>query len=391
VNAFRLVIASAFLTVMSLPSLARNSPAATVSSQPAAVSSQPASWSAHVVIVDLPYLSKRYTCDDLWYKFRDVLLAIGARPDLKITPYRCEAALGSRAYSPQVQLQFSLPRQLDPRDARWAQLQVVSKSVELQPGTPAHIDDQDCDLLKVMKSTLLRYVGVRIGDFHLACRAPSASKPSFELTVQALLPVGSTPGAARTVSQVNPVPGVTSVPLVRPVSQATPVRQVPHLKPREGCEFGFTERGRMCIPVSVPSHAYLSAFGDDWRCSRGYRRTGSSCQLIVVPEHGYLTDYGWECDRGYARRNSTCVAVSVPTHGFLSDTGHDWECERGYGSDGKACVTISVPKNGHLDWTGNAWACNLGFERHGSQCVAEAPEPSASGSGGLLFGARTSS
>jgi hypothetical protein len=149
----------------------------------------PAVWVPHALIVDLPNLPKRYTCDELWYKFRDVLFAIGARPDMKVLPYRCESALGPRAYAPKVQLEFSTPRVVTGKDTKWADMQVVTKSVRLAPGELPHFDDQDCALLDLMKSTLLRYIGATVGDFHLACRAPPSSlKPPFGLTVQALVP-----------------------------------------------------------------------------------------------------------------------------------------------------------------------------------------------------------
>ena len=72
---------------------------------------QPAEWLQHDLIVSLHNLPRTYSCNDLWYKFRDVLLAIGARADYKILPYDC----GSR--SPQVQLNFMLPQALSPCSA----------------------------------------------------------------------------------------------------------------------------------------------------------------------------------------------------------------------------------------------------------------------------------
>jgi hypothetical protein len=155
----------------------------------AAETPQAAVWLPHALIVDLRNLPKRYTCDDLWYKFRDVLLAIGARPDLKILPYRCDRRLGSIAYSPKVQLEFSMPHVVSGKDERWAQMQVSTKSVRLEPGAPGHLDDADCALLSQIRGTLLRSIGTTVTDFRLACLTPPASKPLFDLTVKAVLPV----------------------------------------------------------------------------------------------------------------------------------------------------------------------------------------------------------
>ena len=41
---------------------------------------RPAEWVRHNLIVKLHDLPKRYSCNDLWYRFRDILLDIGARP-----------------------------------------------------------------------------------------------------------------------------------------------------------------------------------------------------------------------------------------------------------------------------------------------------------------------
>jgi hypothetical protein len=145
------------------------------------------------MIVDVGKLPKRYSCDELWYKFRDLLLAVGARPDMKILPYRCESPLGSSAYAPKVQLEFSVPQVVSGQAALSADMQAVTKSIRLEPGAPSHIDDQDCGLLRLMKSTLLSSIGVSIADFRLACGAPALSKPPFDLTVRALVPVAKSP------------------------------------------------------------------------------------------------------------------------------------------------------------------------------------------------------
>jgi hypothetical protein len=154
---------------------------------------QPAMWAHHALLIDLHDLPKRYTCDELWYKFRDVLVAIGARGDLKILPYRCEPGAGSIAYSPKIQLEFTMPSVLTGRPASLAPLRVRARSVHLEPGTPSHLEDSDCALLEQMRSTLLRSIGTEITDFRLNCQAPSAAKPRFEVTVRAYVPAGQPP------------------------------------------------------------------------------------------------------------------------------------------------------------------------------------------------------
>jgi hypothetical protein len=167
----------------------------------AAETPNPAVWSPHTVIVDLQDLPHRYSCDDLWYKFKGVLLALGARPDMKILPYRCERAVGAEAYSPKVQLEFSTPAAVGAKSARWADMQAVSRSVHLEPGSPSRLDAKDCELLNQIRSSLLPLLGDRVTGFNLACQAPPTASPPFELTVSALIPVSkSQPAVARTTA-----------------------------------------------------------------------------------------------------------------------------------------------------------------------------------------------
>lgn len=158
---------------------------------------QPAVWTPHDLIVSLDHLPKLYSCDDLWYKFRDVLRAIGARADMRILPYQCGRGLGSLAYSPQVHLHFSIPQTLSRTQARWAEIDVEPRTVRLEPGHPASINSSDCELLRQMKDGLLAALPDRIVSFHLACHAPATRAP-FSVSVEALTPVA---GQARVAAR----------------------------------------------------------------------------------------------------------------------------------------------------------------------------------------------
>ncbi len=149
---------------------------------------QPAVWASHEIIVDLHNLPRRYSCDDLWYKFRAVLFAIGARPT-QVLPYRCQGSAREAGYSPQVQLTFYTPEIARGALARTPDLQAQAQSVRLAPGAQPHLDAGDCELLRQLKDTLFRYLGNRISEFSLACAAASGNTPAFSLTVDALLPV----------------------------------------------------------------------------------------------------------------------------------------------------------------------------------------------------------
>jgi hypothetical protein len=141
--------------------------------------STPAVWVPHAIIVDLD-LPKRYTCDELWYRFRAILLSIGARPDLKVVPYHCDGQ------SPNVQLQFSLPEPVEGAQARFADLQVVNEAITLEPGRPAPLEVADCELLRQIKDELFTELPVRVVSSELSCAAAPAGHKHFRVSVQAL-------------------------------------------------------------------------------------------------------------------------------------------------------------------------------------------------------------
>jgi hypothetical protein len=174
----RLLVLTSVLSVLTVPATAAT--AATP-----APASQPAVWTAHDIIVSFDHLPKIYSCDDLWYKLRDVLLAIGARPDLRILTYQCGPRLGQLALSPQAHLHFSLPQAIARAQARWADLQTTAQTVRLGPGHPASLKDSDCELMRQMKDNLLAALPDRVLTFNLVCSGPATHRP-FSVSVQIL-------------------------------------------------------------------------------------------------------------------------------------------------------------------------------------------------------------
>jgi hypothetical protein len=144
-----------------------------------------ATWRAHDLIVGFHDLPHSYSCDDLWYKFRDVLLALGARPDMKILVYHCGPGQAD-ARSPSVHLQFSAPELLNASQVKWTELDVTPTIVRLTPGYPGSLQSQDCDLLQQMKESLLPAIFQRLVSSDLDCTAPKSGRGPFSITVVAL-------------------------------------------------------------------------------------------------------------------------------------------------------------------------------------------------------------
>jgi hypothetical protein len=168
---------------------ARAAPLAAPHSTAAApAAAAPAEWRSFDINVRLENLPRSYTCDELWYRFHDVLLAIGARPDMRILTYHCADTRAASGRSPSVQLEFQLPISLSAAQARYADLSVVDRTIRLAPGKPHSLTRSDCELLEQMKGSLLAALPVQVVGATLDCRRRLAAGSPFALEVQALIP-----------------------------------------------------------------------------------------------------------------------------------------------------------------------------------------------------------
>jgi hypothetical protein len=168
------------------------------SAQAAPQAAQPAAWVAHSLSIDLHDLPRRYSCDDLWYKFHDVLLVLGARSDLKILTVRCERA----SRSPSVRLQFSMPELVKPTSTRGMVIDAAAATIRLEPGHPASLNEADCELMRQIKDRLLAPMSQRVVSFKLACSAPPWRGTRFNVSVQTLKALDS---SARVAEEREPL------------------------------------------------------------------------------------------------------------------------------------------------------------------------------------------
>jgi hypothetical protein len=135
------------------------------------------------MIVDLQNLPRVYSCDDLYYKFRDVLVILGAQHWPTIHTYRCNSR------SPRMHLQFSLAKPVSGAALQYATLQASNSTIELAPGKPTSLQPNDCQLLEQMKDTLLPALPVKVISYRLTCTAPPRGRARYQVQVQALMPL----------------------------------------------------------------------------------------------------------------------------------------------------------------------------------------------------------
>lgn len=173
--------------------------------QPAADVARPAIWRTYDMIVSLQKLPRTYTCDQLWYEFRGILLRLGApAAGINILPYDCSPTPSGDLKSPQVEVRFQLPFVLKP-GITGAPIQAVERAVRLAPGQPKTLEASDCQLLEQVSQTMLASMPVQVESAHFDCAAGPRRAGRFGVTVR--LPVLAVAGpAAAGKSSAEPAP-----------------------------------------------------------------------------------------------------------------------------------------------------------------------------------------
>jgi hypothetical protein len=159
---------------------------------------RPAIWRTYDMIVDFQNLPRTYTCDQLWYEFRGILLRFGAPPaGINILPYDCSPTPSGDLKSPHVEARFQLPFLLQPGVAG-APIHAVEGTVRLSPGTPKTLHASDCELLKQIRQTMLASMPVTVDAAHFDCAAPAPRSGRFwvRLRLPVLAPARGSSGAA---------------------------------------------------------------------------------------------------------------------------------------------------------------------------------------------------
>jgi hypothetical protein len=152
-----------------------------------AAATRPAYWAPHDEIDYLTNLPRTYSCDDLYYKYRDVLQLVGARP-AQIYSYGCAGTHGSATDAPRVDITYSVPSAL-PTDVHGGSVfQANLATVRLAPGHPKSLDARDCPLLRDMSQTVLASFSAHIDASQLQCGSSDAAHSHFAVIVQTWIP-----------------------------------------------------------------------------------------------------------------------------------------------------------------------------------------------------------
>ncbi|MBS0389247.1 MAG: hypothetical protein JSR15_12285 [Proteobacteria bacterium] len=153
---------------------------------------QPAVWQPYDILVHLTRLPRPYSCDELWYKFRGVLVSLGAGRIDEVLPSECTST------SPDVHVQFLLPRLVHGAAAGDSAIEAAPGIVALEPGHPSHLVASDCQLVREISQSLLTDLPLKVQEAQFSCRSDHTATSSpvstngarehYTLRVQALLP-----------------------------------------------------------------------------------------------------------------------------------------------------------------------------------------------------------
>jgi len=126
-------------------------------------------WQKHQYSFAFMGFTTTYSCDGLADKLKSLLVAAGARPDVKATPGACASGFGRPDKLARADLTFYTlsPPTGDPADGtpvngRWL-------PVEMQPRKPRELATGDCELVEQFRSNLLPMFTTRNIENHTTC------------------------------------------------------------------------------------------------------------------------------------------------------------------------------------------------------------------------------
>jgi hypothetical protein len=123
------------------------------SAEDAAPASQPGVWQSHKVTFQFLGFSSTYSCDGLADKLRTLLLAAGARPDVKSQPGACASGFGRPDKFARADLTFYT---LAPADGSSAKpVSGVWKPVAFAANSPRELQIGDCEVVEQFRDQVL--------------------------------------------------------------------------------------------------------------------------------------------------------------------------------------------------------------------------------------------
>jgi hypothetical protein len=196
------------ILAQTVPVLAACMPLAAIAA--AADAPLPGVWQRHEYVLSHTGFTGNYSCDGIAQKVKLLLLAAGARDDLKVVG-RCSSGIGGPSRIATAKASFST---LSPVAGAAAPAQTaggkpeavpepgigVWKAVELRERTPSWLEAGDCELVEQFDRELLPFFATRDRQAHMTCTLGEYALGAISLRFQTFAPLPT----ARTGNAATP-------------------------------------------------------------------------------------------------------------------------------------------------------------------------------------------
>ncbi len=165
-------------------------------------SHEPGTWAEHKYSFAYLGFTSTYSCDGLADKLKVLLLAAGARPDVKSTPGACAAQFGRPDKFARADLTFytlvpdTAAKTPDPKTPGAKPVDGVWRSVTLQPHAPRQLAVGDCELVEQFRDSVLPMFATRNVDSHTTCIPHQESGSTLALSFESFAAAPPAPAVA---------------------------------------------------------------------------------------------------------------------------------------------------------------------------------------------------
>ncbi len=173
------------------------SSAAVADDASASAAAVPGSWQTHKYSFQFLGFTSTYSCDGLADKLKKLLVAAGARADLKSQPGACASGFGRPDKFARADLTFSTLAPLDGAAAAGSKpVKGTWRSVTFARNSPRDLQIGDCELVEQFRQQVLPLFTTRNVVSNTTCIPHQESGSIIDLKFDTLTPVPAAPGAA---------------------------------------------------------------------------------------------------------------------------------------------------------------------------------------------------
>ena len=156
--------------------------------------SESGTWQKHEYDFHFLGFTSTYSCDGLADKLKVLLLAAGARSDVKATPGACSRGFGEPDKFAQARVTFyTLASNTDGKGANVA---ATWRPVVYRTHSPRELGNGDCELIEQFRDSVLPMFNVRNVDNHVTCVPHQESGSVIDLKFESLQPLKPEKGPA---------------------------------------------------------------------------------------------------------------------------------------------------------------------------------------------------